>query len=318
MNLSAVPTLGDFVSSSLLLPALSDSERAALQNLKWEERISDERVRRYADCYSGSKIFDMGVLRNQHAAYAEQFLELEVGEAGDPDSFVSDNVQNHWAHIEENLFLLRIEDASFALRDSGVDLHELDDAVRTKNDVVLSRVCKSWNERRDRRPAFATTEIAVEDVLDAAGDDWPHALRNTLGLGHISPASGNPPTHVLLLKYTVGEVMREKLAGAAGVAIPTVLDGRINPFFFPTPSATDGSQAAQYEVGRAVNLSEVINQSEYSMGLELIHSYVAYKPEHIARIGVVSQPFACKFGAIRGFHLDWLRLLTERDDFAIL
>ena len=79
MNLLAVSTLGDYVSSSLLLPALSDSERAVLQNLKWEERISDERMLRYAGCYSGSKIVDMGELRNQHATYAEQFLELEVG-----------------------------------------------------------------------------------------------------------------------------------------------------------------------------------------------------------------------------------------------
>ena len=156
-------------------------------------------------------------------------MELDFHETAVPDTFGPANVGNHWLHIEENLYLLRIENANFALRDSGVDLPELERAITNRNETILTRVCETWNERRDRRPAFVTTEIAVEDILEAAGNDWPHALRDNLGLGHFNPAAGSPPVPVLLLRYTVGEVMRDNKAGARGFAIPTVIDGRLNP-----------------------------------------------------------------------------------------
>jgi hypothetical protein len=251
-----------------------------------------------------------------HVRYAEANLEIDIGESGVPDTFGPDNSSNRWPSIEPNLYLLRIEDANFALRDSGVDLPELERAVEKRDDAILARVCDAWNVRRDRRPVFATTEIAVNDILAAAGADWPHALRNNLGLGHFNPAPGLPPVRVLLIRYTVEEVMQDKKAGANGFAIPTVIDGRLNPFFCPTPRPAPGSEAAQYEVGRAVNLAPVASQSEYRMGLELVHSYITYKPEHILRIGYISSPLTVDLSALRSFHLDWLRLDTDRDDFA--
>lgn len=110
--------------------------------------------------------------------------------------------------------------------------------------------------------------------------------------------------------------MRDKQAGVSGFAIPTVIDGRLSLFFFPTPKPKLGSEAAQHEVGRAVNLAQAASQSEYRMGLELVHSFVAYKPEHISRIGYISRPLTSDLSTLRSFHLEWLRLETDRDDFA--
>ena len=316
MNLAAIPTLDKYATASLAASDISPEERAVLENLRWEERVGDERFARYALGFTGIDIPQIDDLNGAHVRYAEAFLELEIDDSRIPDTFDSANSSNHWRHIEENLYLIRIEDANFSLRDSGVDLAELEHAIANRDDTILGRVCEVWNGRRDRRPAFATTEIAVKDSLEAAGADWPHALRDNLGLGHLNPAPGLPPVPVLLLQYTVGEVMRDKQAGVSGFAIPTVIDGRLNPFFFPTPKSKLGADAAQYEVGRAVNLTHAASQSEYRMGLELVHSFLAYRPEHISRIGYISRPLTSDLSALRTFHLDWLRLETDRDDFA--
>ena len=316
MNLSAIPTLDKYATVSLAGSGPSPKERAVLENLRWEERVSDERLVRYAQGFTGMDVSQINDVKAAHVRYAEAHLEIDIGEPGIPDTFGSANSSNRWPHIEENLFLLRVEDANFALRDSGVDLAELERAVANRDDAILARVCESWNERRDRRPAFATTEIAVKDVLEAVGADWSHALRDNLGLGHLDPVAGLPPIPVLLLRYTVGEVLRDKRSGASGFAIPTIIDGRLNPFFFPTPKPKLGSEAAQYEVGRAVNLTQTAVQSDYRMGLELVHSFVAYRPEHVLRFAPISRPLTSDLSALRSFHLDWLRMETDRDDFA--
>lgn len=316
MNLAAIPTLYTYVSANLAGAGLSPIERAVLDNLQWEERVGDARLGRFGQGFSGKNISQVDHVKVAHAQYAEAFLEIDVAEPGIPDTFGADNSGNHWPHIEENLYLLRVEDANFALRDSGVDLAELERAVTNRDDAILTRVCDAWNKKRDRRPAFATTEIAVGDLLEGIEADWPHALRDNLGLGSFSPVPGSPPVPVLLLRYTVGEVMHDRQAGANGFAIPTVIDGRLNPFFFPTPKPKPGSEAAQYEVGRSVNMAQVAIQSDYKMGLELVHSFVTYRPEHIWRMGYISRPLTGDLSALRSFHLDWLRLGTDRDDFA--
>ena len=94
-----------------------------------------------------------------------------------------------------------------------------------------------------------------------------------------------------------------------------MLDGSINAHFYPTPLPSAGAPSGPHGVGRAVNLRSVVTQSDYSMGMELIHSYVEYRPEHLTRWGLVSRPLTVELRQLRSFHLEWLRLDTERDDF---
>jgi hypothetical protein len=51
------------------------------------------------------------------------------------------------------------------------------------------------------------------------------------------------------------------------------------------------------------------------MGMELLHSFVEYKPQHLARWGIITRPRAANLAELRSFHLSWLRLETERDTF---
>lgn len=316
MILAAIPTLDTMSTARLADFSISAAERAILENLRWEERVSGARLARYAQGFTNVNVAKIDDVKSAHVRYAEEYLELDINEPGVPDTFGTSNADNRWTGIEENLYLLRIEDANFALRDSGVDLTELERAVTNRDNAILQRVCQAWNANRDRRPAFATTEITVKDLLVSAGEDWTHALRDNLGLGHFDPATGSPPIPVLLMQYAVGAVTQDRHSGASGFAIPTVIDGRLNPYFFPTPRAKPGSEAAQYEVGRAINLAHASNQTDYQMGLELVHSFLEYRPEHILRIGYISRPLNCDLSTLRSLHLAWLKSTTERDDFA--
>ncbi|HRD50143.1 MAG: hypothetical protein JNK95_06100 [Candidatus Competibacter sp.] len=280
-----------------------------------EERIGDVRLGRYGEVFRGKSVTSMNDLQGLHGNYAIRHLEIDPSEADIPDTFAADNAANAWRHIDDRLYLLRIEDVGFALRGSTIDITELERAVKAHDNAVLERFCDLWDDRRDRRPAFATTEIAVDDILKDAGDEWPNALRDFLGLGSYNPEPHVDPIPVLLMRYTVAEVLADKSSGAPGFAIPTLIDGWINPFFFPTPQPAPNSTAAQYEVGRSVNLHPATTQTEYRMGMELVHSRIAYTPEHIWRLGRVSRPLAGDLAILRGLHLAWLQLEADRADF---
>lgn len=315
MHTSRIPTLDAYITTALVRAGLSVQERAVIDNLRIEERISNVRLNRYSAVFVSELVASMNDLRRLQGNYAIQYLEIDPSEAEIPDTFAPDNAANAWHHIDDRLYLLRMEDVGFALRGSKMDVAELEHAVKARDNAVLKRFCDSWNDRRDRRPAFATTEIAVEDLLKDAGNEWPNTLRDFLGLGSYNPTPHVAPIPVLLMRYTVAEAMADKSSGTPGFAIPTVIDGRLNPFFFPTPHPVPDSDAAKYEVGRAVNLRPVTTQSEYRMGMELVHSRIAYKPEHIWRLGQVSRPLTGDLAILRGLHLAWLQLEADRNDF---
>jgi hypothetical protein len=135
----------------------------------------------------------------------------------------------------------------------------------------LQGLCDAWNMLRDKRPAYVTTEIQVEDTLADGVDHWAVQLRNRLGLGHYDPGRAGRPVEILLMRYTVAEVIAE-LAGQGHPAIPTVLDGDINPFFFPSPRPGPGATEV-LPGGRTVNLTTVDSEHDYQMGCELLHPH---------------------------------------------
>ena len=309
---------------------LLPTHRAVLENFLMEERVQPSRLQAFAAAVGSGPWLDIDAFGGVHRnGYLHERVDIDQGDPGIPDTFDSGlNGSNFWSGIEEHLALYRLETVSFALKDADVDEAELERAVGERNrpaatpaqikaaDTVLERVCETWNLGRHRRPAFATTEPEIEDLLHDPEGDWPHALRDHLGLGHLSPEPAREPIKVLLMRYTVKDVLAgAKKVGHGGFCIPTVLDGPINAYFFPTPLPSVTAPAAPQRCGRALNLRASATQSDYAMGLELIHSFVRYRPEHLVRWGLVSRPLAVDLSALRGFHLDWLRQETERDDF---
>ena len=64
--------------------------------------------------------------------------------------------------------------------------------------------------------------------------DWPHALRDRLGLGHYGGGAELP---VALMRYSLADVFLAQASRQLSVAcaLPTVLDGGMHQFFFPVP-----------------------------------------------------------------------------------
>lgn len=330
MKLSAIPALQALVRGRRAAAAMSPEERAVWENLHAEERVSPARANKYAAALTGSALplmTDLDTFAWRHrAAYLEHAVFLEKTEPQVPDTFdLALNGANHWPGIDDDVALYRLEDLSFALGTCGVDAVELQQAIEVANSsatdmpsrdrarAVLLRVTDAWNEGRDRRPLFATTHDEVAALLAAPGASWADALRDDLGLGHYDPKPG-APVAVILMRYTVREVRQCKVAGAQAFCIPTVLDGTVNPCFVPTPIPGPAASGSAWQMGRAINLGAT-SESDYAdrMRAELVHSYVDYRPEHLVRWGLISQPVRRNLAQLRTFHLSWLRLLTDRD-----
>ena len=301
-----MPAVQALIRSRRAAPALPAGERAVWENFHAEERVSPQRGALYAAALNGAALADLDAVKLRHVGYLEQSVNLEQTELGVPHTFDTGlNGGNHWAGIDDNVVLYRVEDLSYALEGLNVDAADLQAAIdtrrsasadadaRSRAQAVLERVTSAWNQRRDRRPLFASTHDEVAALLADAGDDWPHALRDELGLGHYNPQPGQPVT-VLLMRYPVSEVRQCKAAGRQAFCIPSVLDGAVNPYFVPTPLPGPGAAGSPWQMGRAINLA-ARSETDYEsrMRAELVHSYVDYRPEHLDRWGVISRPARC-------------------------
>ena len=234
LDLSTIPAVEALIRSRRDAPALPADERAVYENLHIEERVSPQRGALYASAFKADALADLGALKLRHKGYLEQSVNLDKDEVDVPHTFdAALNSANHWAGIDDNVVLYRLEDLSFALEGLNLDAAELQAAIdtrrsaaadadaRSRAQAVLERMTSAWNQRRDRRPLFASTHDEVAALLSDAGQDWPHALRDELGLGHYNPQPGRPVT-VLLMRYPVSEVRQCKAAGAQAFCIPTV------------------------------------------------------------------------------------------------
>ena len=246
-------------------------------------------------------------------------MEIDRKESKLPWTFRRENEFNRLRQIEPRLYLVRVERAAWPC---SLVNNTSPEFVRTQIDAFgkgdgnarafLERLLTVWNEERDQRPLFATTELEVEDILADATGDWADRLRNRLGLGHYDPAFLGP-VDIFLMRYTVEEVIQALENNMGHPAIPTVLDGGFSQYFFPTPIPAPTCGETPY--GHTLNLGLEDSESDYQMGIELLHPRIDYKPEHLYRVGVIQQPLAMPFERARSFHLPWLRLQYDREDF---
>ncbi len=61
------------------------------------------------------------------------------------------------------------------------------------NRTVIDKFLLTWDGKRDARPAFAAFRPELADDLAAA--DWPHRLRDRLGLAHYG--AGDEPVALM-------------------------------------------------------------------------------------------------------------------------
>ncbi len=290
------------------------TEAAVADNCRFDERASVDRWQRFEDLLS-ERVADPGAVEWQDWTEANQrHLDLycKVSHPNVPDAFLDINRSAWLDEPSGNRTLVRIEDLSRPLQGSGLDIDRLHDLLQRTDsgDGDATRAVHSffeaWNQRRDARPAFAAFYDEVQQESDDA--DWPHALRDRLGLGHCGPAGG-APLPVALMCYSLADVYsaQERQSLSSACALPTVLDGGMHQFFFPVPRERPYGATVHLRPGRADTLTA-----------EIVHCRIDYRREHLCRLGTITRPHLLDDGQLRearDLHLLALQVESGREDF---
>ena len=287
---------------------------AVADNCRFDERAATKRWNRF-DTVLSELVEVGGTIDWMDWAEANQ-LHLDrycnVPSLSVPDAFLDIN-RNVWLDApSENQSLVRIEALARPLQSGQLDLGSLIDLLRRADDGDADAVAAvrffldAWNQRRDARPAFAAFYDEVQQEADDA--DWPHALRDRLGLGHYGFA-GSTELPVALMRYSLGDVFsaQEHRGLATACALPTVLDGGMHPFFFPVPREHPYGATVHLIPGRADTLTA-----------EVVHCRIDYQRKHLFRIGTIKRPRRLTDDQLRDardLHLLALRVECSRDDF---
>ena len=289
-------------------------EAAVADNCRFDERAGDGRWQRFEALLS-ERIASRGEVGWQDWADANR-LHLErycnVPRPSVPDAFLDINRSAWLGGLSDNQTLVRIEALNRPLQASGLELDRLDDLLQQadRGDDDAGRTVQSffeaWNQRRDARPAFAAFYDEVQQELD--DDDWPHALRDRLGLGHYGHAGG-APLPVALMRYSLADVYsaRAQQQPSSACALPTVLDGGMHEFFFPVPREHPYGATVHLLPGRADTLTA-----------EIVHCRIDYRREHLYRLGTITRPHRLddtQLRTARDLHLLALQEACGREDF---
>lgn len=283
---------------------------AVADNCRFDERASEERWQAFEAMLPTLPGDQRIEWRDWASAYQRHLDETFVMQRPSvPDAFLPANRTAWLDDLAENQWLVRIEGLDQPLRSSALELDELARLLEREDDDAAHTVgsfIETWNEARDARPAFAA--FADEVLAELDDDDWPHALRDRLGLGHYG-APGDTPQPVALMRYPLADVYaaqeRQQIANA--VSLPTVLDGGMHTFFFPVPR--------EHPYGATVHL---VPQLAGTLTAEVLHCRIDYERQHISRVGEITRPAQLgdqQLREARDLHLYALREACGRDDF---
>ncbi len=265
MDSRTIPNLQGYLEAA---SASDDTEeQACAQNFLLDERPPVAAVDLYRPNFTTGLVSDLDDWYERHGDFAKEHLYIDPDESHEPYTFRPVNSRNRMTEIDKRLNLIRVEKAADSCMLRGHSFEEVSaqvDAYRSGDAAAgdfLQGLCDAWNAERDKRPVYVTTEIEVEDILADGIDDWAVQLRDRLGLGHLDPGPAGRPIEILVMRYTVAEMVAG-LEGKGDPAIPTVLDGGLSCYFFPSPPPGPGAgDSAVY--GRTVNLAPVASESHY-------------------------------------------------------
>jgi len=291
---------------SLRLPELDCVSWAHAHNYEFETRLTDRRRQAYESHCAGQSVSDQTTWLNAHKDFVD--ARIKGRKPFVPDTFADINADAQTDAIADDLLILRVEDLRRPLADQKLELTDL----RTWQDIARGRLHKkdvdparaearleefldSWNGRRDFRPAFAAFEHELGSADNLATGDWPHLLRDRLGLAHYDGTERVPVGVMGIKPAEVRSAAARHVA--ASFARPTVLDGMVNRYFFPTP--------ADFRFGATLHLDP---GAAWTFTSEILHFPVDYLPKHLIALGEISVavPPHC-LRALRDRHLKGLQ-----------
>lgn len=328
MNLSS--SLHQLASDASATPS-GDAVRCEAANFRWDGAVADQRALEY-NAYVG----DMLTHKNwkaEHNDYLRSFVHVAKDLPRAAECFMAVNSQAYLNEQLDNTFLLRLESLSnlfnqpllsndvaerFWLRffKSQKDLRK--DKLSDSDEALRDEFVAQWNEQRTQaRPLFATFLNDFGGNLEALiKTDWPHSLRDRLGLTHY-PSTAGKPLPVVLICYTVDEVrqaraMATKKGAVASFTRPTVLDAEMSASFIPAPLLPGGES-----YGYTLDLSCADVPESFTP--ELLTFPIDYQPKHIKALGFISKAHALQQGAdmlaARNRHVQGLQGLPDCSGF---
>jgi len=293
-------------STDAALAAVSD-------NCRFDERASAARWQQFEDVLQRVSADRGAIGWPEWGEASKSYLEqhCQVPSPSVPDAFLEINHEAWLTAPAANQDLVRLELLTRVL--DGIHLPELAERLRRSDSGkdeearrAVEAFFEAWNQRRDSRPAFATPYDQVKDESDSA--DWPHALRDRLGLGHYGCRDGNP-LPVALMRYSLAEAFQAQNDRGAPVAcaLPTVLDGGMHEYFFPVPRERTFGATLHLTPGLADTLTA-----------EILHCRIEYRRKHLWKLGLIEGPRELRDDALRearDLHLLALQVLCNRGDF---
>lgn len=278
-------------------------ERSEAHNIHFEERLNRARLVAFEHQMT-TPCVDYSHLRDELSNFVRTYVEVALPNV--PATFNADVTALLLPSPEQKL--VRIENITRHLANTGLKVEDLEKSLTSAKPVksaVADMFVESWNLARDARPSFAAfRDQLITEIEDV---DWPHKLRDRLGLSHFNTGGG--PLDVALVEYTVEEVIEESKRSAAIVqpfTLPTFLDMKPNSQFFPVPKELPaGAPMALFEIW-----------SDEQLIAELLHARITYRRQHIVKIGRIdtSSPLVAK-QVLRNTHLSALQLASDREDF---
>ena len=286
------------------------ADAAAADNCRFDERASAERWAAFEELLASNGATTWDDWAEAYELHLQQ--RCNVPRPAVPDAFLGTNQKAWLTGLSENQDLIRVEDLDRALRASNLDLERLGELLQRADEhddyasLAVRRFFIAWNDRRDARPTFAAFWDEVRDELEDA--DWPHKLRDRLGLDHYGFPDGRP-SPIALMRYSVADVhaAQRNLQLGSAWALPTVLDGGMHEFFFPVPQGRP--------FGATVHL---VPELADMLTAEVLHCRIDYQRRHLCRLGEIAfanRPSDDQIREARDLHLYALREDCGREDF---
>ncbi|MEE8584051.1 MAG: hypothetical protein V3T83_04290 [Acidobacteriota bacterium] len=261
-------------------------------NFALEKGLADSAEDRYWECLE-DPASEYG-WQQGHQAYLSRFIRRWQDL---PQTFDQVNRANWLPRLASSQQLVRLEQvAGLAKWANGPDrepriLMDLLSRFLKGRDAqpargAVEKLLQDYNSNRDLRPAFAGYWGEVRDLFEAAGQTgaWADRLRDRFGLGHLNPQGGEP-IPVVLFRYRLKDLLSGLGPGDGCTVVPTVLDGALNPFFFPLPRQPGGG--FPQPGGFCLNLEP---EAKYRLSCEVLHRQLPYLPKHIFQVGWITRP----------------------------
>lgn len=327
MNLS--PPIEQLASDAF---ASSEGEgiRCVAANFRWEQAVSDERTAEYS-AYIGN-VATHRAWKAEHKGYLESFVQIPKDLPRSPECFMDVNARAQLNEALDNTYLLRLESIGYLFDhplvsdaannfwqrffNSQKDLRK--DKLSDTDEALRGEFVAQWNAQRTQaRPLFATfLNDFGGDIGALVKSDWPHDLRDRLGLTHL-PSTPGKSLPVALMCYTVDEVRQARLVATKKGAVasfsrPTVLDGEFSTAFIPAP-LLPGNESYGY----TLDLANTAIPDSFTP--ELLTFPLEYQPRHIKALGFISRAHAVQNDAAilaaRNRHVQGLQSIPAFDGF---